>query len=58
LKHSATFLVFLACILAVSSLPALAQSPLELGIDRSNLVKASESTQQKTIEGIRSLHAK
>jgi hypothetical protein len=58
LKHSPTFPVFLACILAVSSLPALAQSPLELGIDRSNLTKASDSTQQKTIEGIRSLHAK
>jgi hypothetical protein len=58
LKYSLTFPVFLACILAVSSLPALAQSPLELGIDRSNLTKASESTQQKTLEGIRSLHAK
>ena len=58
LEHSPTFTVFLACILAVSSLPALAQSPLELGIDRSNLTKASESSQQRTIEGIRSLHAK
>ena len=58
LEHSPTFTLCLACILAVSSLPALAQSPLELGIDRSNLNKASESTQQQTIEGIRSLHAK
>jgi hypothetical protein len=58
LKHFPTFLVLLVCILAVSSLPALAQSPLELGIDRSNLTKANESTQEKTLEGIRSLHAK
>lgn len=30
---------------------------MELGIDRSNLTKASESTQEKTLEGIHSLHA-
>src|ERR1700733_43865 len=58
LEHSPTFTVFLASTLAVSSLPALAQSPLKLGIDRSNLTKASESTQQKTIVAIRLLHAK
>jgi hypothetical protein len=58
LKYSPTFPIFLASILAVSSLPALAQSPLELGIDRSNLTKASKSTQQKTIVAIRLLHAK
>jgi hypothetical protein len=58
LKHSATFLVVLACILATSSVPALAQSSLELGIDRSNLTKASAATEQKTIDGIRALHAK
>ena len=58
MKYSPAFSVLLACILAVSSLRALAQSALELGIDRSNLSKASASTQQKTIEGIRSLHTK
>jgi hypothetical protein len=58
LKVSPTFPVFLVCILDLSSLPARGQSALELGIDRSNLTKASGSTQQKTVEGIRSLHGK
>jgi len=58
LKQSPAVPALLVCILSLSSLSALAQSALELGIDRSNLTNASQPTQQKTIEGIRSLHAK
>jgi hypothetical protein len=34
-----------------------AQGALELGVDRSNLTGQSESTQERTLEGIHALHA-
>ena len=57
LKNHSYFLVLLSCLVAASPVPAVAQAALELGIDRSNLIKTSDSTQEKTLEGIHGLHA-
>lgn len=37
--------------------PLSGTRPLELGIDRSNLSKESEATQEKTLQDIHALHA-
>jgi hypothetical protein len=49
--------LLLSACLAASWLRLPAQVSLELGIDRSNLTTQSESTQEKTLEGIHALHA-
>jgi hypothetical protein len=50
-------IILFGCILLTPWAAILAQGPLELGIDRSNLTRQSESNQEKTLEGIHALHA-
>ena len=57
MKNHSYLTYWSACVLSVAPIPCLAQGRLELGIDRSNLSKESEATQEKTLKDIQGLHA-
>jgi hypothetical protein len=56
-RHFCTIVVLGCLLTATPTSECLAQTALELGIDRSQLGSQSEAVQEKTVQDIRALHA-